>query len=298
MILAAGLGTRLRPFSNIRPKPLFPVLNQPLLYLTIKRLRRAGFKTIVVNAHHLRDQMKSALQGMKGVILQQEDQILGTGGGIRQALTHFDSAPVLIVNGDIYHTIDYAQVYKDHCRSGGQVTLVCHDYPRFNNVYVDERHRVILFHAPTDMTKIPWRRLAFTGIHIVNPAVLLRIPPDRFSNIIDGYRDLLQEGVTINSLEMKNIFWSDIGSLTDYLSLHEGLLTGLVPPYKEIRLLSEKTPFCVAENASIGRGVEMKDWTCVGANARIGNNTLLERVVVWPGADIPAGTELHDTVAT
>lgn len=298
MILAAGLGTRLRPFSSTRPKPLFPVLNQPLLYLTIKQLRRAGFKTIIVNAHHLCDQMEHALQGMRGIILQQEDQILGTGGGIRQALTHFDSAPVLIVNGDIYHTIDYAQVYNDHCRSGEQVTLVCHDYPKFNNVYVDERHQVISFHALTDMAEFPERKLAFTGIHVINPAVLWHILPDRFSNIIDGYCDLLREGVNIHSLEMKNIFWTDIGSLTDYLSLHKGLLTGLIPPYKEISLLSQKGPFYVAENASIGQGVEMKEWTCVGANARIGNNALLERVVAWDGAVIPAGARLHDTIAT
>ena len=83
MILAAGLGTRLLPYTLKRPKPLFPILNKPLLHLTIDRLKQAGATEIIVNSHHLRPQIKRALQGEEQIILQEEDTILGTGGGLR-----------------------------------------------------------------------------------------------------------------------------------------------------------------------------------------------------------------------
>ena len=106
MILAAGFGTRLLPYTELRPKPLFPLLNKPLLLLTIERLQRAGFDHIVVNCHHLRDQIVDLLQDLRGVVVQQEDIILGTGGGLRLALNVFRNEPVLVTNGDIYHSVD------------------------------------------------------------------------------------------------------------------------------------------------------------------------------------------------
>ena len=81
MILAAGLGTRLLPYTRKRPKPLFPVLNRPLLSLSIGRLRQAGAGEIIVNAHHLKQQIKNTLLSEENIILQEEDKILGTGGG-------------------------------------------------------------------------------------------------------------------------------------------------------------------------------------------------------------------------
>ena len=118
MILAAGLGTRLLPHTLIRPKPLFPVLNQPLLLATIRRLQNLGFDHIVVNCHHLRQQVATALNGIAGVILQEEEVILGTGGGLRRALNLFRDEPLLVSNGDIYHTIDFLRLYNEHKKSG------------------------------------------------------------------------------------------------------------------------------------------------------------------------------------
>ena len=105
MILAAGLGTRLRPYSNIRPKPLFPVLNQPLLRILINMLEEAGCTKIIVNGHHLRDQLKSAVAESNTILYQDEPRILGTGGSLREALPQLEDEPLLVVNGDIFHDI-------------------------------------------------------------------------------------------------------------------------------------------------------------------------------------------------
>jgi len=129
MILAAGLGTRLLPHTLIRPNPLFPILNKPLLLLTIERLQKIGFDHIVVNCHHLREQVVAILDGVSGVIVQEEEIILGTGGGLRNALNVLRDEPLLVTNGDIYHTVDFMDFYQYHIENGTLVTLAMHDFP-------------------------------------------------------------------------------------------------------------------------------------------------------------------------
>ncbi len=96
MILAAGLGTRLLPHTSIRPKPLFPVLNSPLLLLTIARLKNFGFDHIIVNCHHLREQIVEAVELIEDVMVIEEEIILGTGGGLRGAVTTSRSTPTCL----------------------------------------------------------------------------------------------------------------------------------------------------------------------------------------------------------
>jgi len=296
MILAAGLSTRLRPYSLVRPKPLFPILNRPLLLLTIARLQKAGFRTIVVNCHHLSEQIIRTLQNEEGIIVQAEEKILGTGGGLRRALTHFGDEAVLVTNGDIYHTVDYGAAYRSHCRTGDAVTMVLHDYPRFNTVVMDEESRVTGF--GTDPAEKTGRLAAFTGIHVISPQVLRLIPEDENTSIIDCYKDWLKQGNTIRARMMRDCFWSDIGTPADYLQLHGDLLLGRAPVYEELRFSPAAEPFLLAPDCVIGRNVEMRDWVCIGPGARVGDNSLLQRVVVWDGAEVPADSILRDAIVT
>lgn len=225
MILAAGLGTRLRPYSELRPKPLFPVAGRSLLAMTLERLRGAGFGKVVVNGHHLSEQIAAALADEQDVIYQQEKEILGTGGGLRRAMEHFSREPVLVTNGDIYHTIDLAEVYRSHRQSGATVTMVLHDEPRFNKVAVDVDGSILGF-GPETETSLP--RLAFTGIHVIDPAVLVDIPADSFSDIIDHYRAILRAGGKIRAQVVAGHFWTDMGTPADYLALNGAILCGRV----------------------------------------------------------------------
>ena len=137
MILAAGFGTRLLPFTKLRPKPLFPILNKPLLLLTIDRLKNCGFTKIIINCHHLADQIEEAVSPFNEVIVQKEETILGTGGGLRRAVDQMSDEPLLITNGDIYHLIPFLELYNQHKKSGSPITLGVHDYPRFNALKVE-----------------------------------------------------------------------------------------------------------------------------------------------------------------
>ncbi|OGQ87273.1 MAG: hypothetical protein A2512_12875 [Deltaproteobacteria bacterium RIFOXYD12_FULL_56_24] len=291
MVLAAGLGTRLHPYSLQRPKPLFPVLDTPLLAHTLTQLRRSGAEGILVNAHHLREQIKAMLQGQGDVLVQMEDLEMGTGGGLRLALSHFGEAPFLAVNGDIVHDLDLAAVYRTHCASGAEVTMVLHDCPRFNNVRVDGEGRIVGFVGAAGEGE---RLLAFTGVQVINPAVLSLIPAGVFYNIIDCYEALLESGGFIQALVVSGHFWTDMGTPSDYLRLHEDvLLKGRLPGF-----FSEDaaTPFYLAKNAVLGAGVTLQDWVAIGHGATIGAGASLARVVVWDGARVAPGSIVTDTI--
>ena len=289
MILAAGLGTRLLPHTLIRPKPLFPILNQPLLLLTIKRLQNLGFDHIVVNCHHLRQQMVAALSGLSGVVVQEEEVILGTGGGLRRALRLLRDEPLLVSNGDIYHTIDFLQLFRQHEKSGHAVTLAMHDFPRFNVVTVKDG-KVTDFSNKQETAK-----LAFTGLHVLDPAILREIVNGSFSCILDHYRTLLARGVEIDCFRSDGCYWTDMGTPGDYLALHQGLLAETIPCWREIGLVAR--PYCIAPKADLGAQVDMIDWACVG-NAGIGEGSHLERVVVWDDVEVPAGRRLVDSIVS
>ena len=285
MILAAGLGTRLNPYTLIRPKPLFPVLGEPLLLRIVAQLRAAGFTQIVVNAFHLAEQLVAALHGQADIVIQREPMELGTGGGLRLALAHFsEGEPVLVTNGDIYHDIDYGEAYARHLQGGAPLTMVMHHYPRFNKVRV-EGGQVRGF-ASRDETPGAQTLQAFTGIHVLDPWLLKEIPAARFYSIIDRYQGHLESGGTIRAHTVSGHFWQDIGTIGDYLDLHATLLGQAEPRFR------------LAPEVTVGQAVTLDEWGYVGAGATIGDGASLRRVVVWEGAVIPQGAILQDSLVT
>ncbi|MCI5149548.1 MAG: nucleotidyltransferase family protein [Candidatus Electrothrix sp. MAN1_4] len=279
MLLAAGFGTRLRPYTLVRPKPLFPICNTPLLHILLDKLIDAGCDRIVVNCHYLADQIKEAATGRPEVILQHEEEVLGTGGGLRKALEHFRDEPVLVMNGDIYHDIDLLPLMNRHKTSNDAVTMALHEYPRFHSVIVDQG-RVRGFSTDKEQQNV----LAFTGIHVVNPEVIGQIPAQGFFHSIDLYKELAKAG-KIGFTRIDGSFWKDIGTPDDYLDLHRHLLSIRTPSWQ------------IHENAVIGKDVELKDWGAIGPRAVIGNGAKLARCVIWDGAEVAAGSQLVDTIS-
>lgn len=290
MILAAGFGTRLRPYSELRPKPLFPVLNHPLLLVLIKRLQNLGFSRIIVNCHYLGEQIIEAVRGLDGVIVQKEESILGTGGGLRQALENLTEEPLLVVNGDVYHDFDLLKLYQLHISAGHRLTLGVRDCPRFNSVAV-AGDKVQGFSNSSSSTL-----LTFTGIHVVNPQLLCDIPSGIFSNIIDHYRKLLENGVDIHCFRTDDWFWTDIGTPADYLFLNQGLLDGSIPCWREFGF-AEKRSILLHPEAELPQSTVVKEWAVIG-KARIGLNCRLEKVVIWDNAFISDNSSLHEMIVT
>ncbi|MEW6326796.1 MAG: NDP-sugar synthase [Thermodesulfobacteriota bacterium] len=293
MILAAGFGTRLRPLTLLKPKPLFPVLNKPLLAIIIEQLRHAGVTEIAVNTHHLGDQIAAFLEkyNLPGftVHVLHERLILGTGGGLRNAGRFLDNAPFLVVNGDIFTTIDLKAAYTFHIASGNAVTMALHHYPKYNNVLVDDRDFIKGFSPRPD------GRMAFTGIHVINPDVLSLIPKGVYYDILDTYRTLISKGAKVGAFRVSGHYWTDIGTTEAYLALHGDLLKGQVKGIDD--LLPCDSPFCLGEDVSIGKDVEFIDWVSLGDRVSVGPHAHLTRSIIWEGASIKANSRIVNAVA-
>jgi len=277
ILLAAGYGTRLRPYTDLRPKPLFPVVNRPLLHRLIGQVQACDCGPVLVNCHHLAEQIETALAPWPDILIQNEPEILGTGGSLRLALDRLGNDPVLVMNGDLYHDIDLEQVYHRHLLSKNDVTLALHDYPRFNNVAI-EGDRVRGFGGEGD------GQLAFTGIQVVDPEAIERIPASRFHHIIDLYRELAAEG-RIGFCRVDGSAWRDIGTPADYLAVHR-------------ELLAENTDWVIDPTARIGSGVVLEGWGCIGPGAVIGEGSRLGRSVVWDGAEVAGGSVFEGAIVT
>ncbi|MBW2055059.1 MAG: phosphotransferase [Deltaproteobacteria bacterium] len=230
LILAAGFGTRLLPFTKNTPKALFPVAGRSLLHIIILSLQHAGCKAVIINTHHLYKKIDSYLARQKyaiPVITRYEPEILGTGGAIKNVADFWDDHPFMVINSDIVTDIDLKKVYEFHLNHNYPVTLVLHDDPRFNTVSVNKDGFITKFHDSTPLPSPPAsgpnihrfgksEKLTFTGIQVLDPQVLERIPDNIFSNSIDIYRELISENKKLCAFISKEYYWKDVGSPERY----------------------------------------------------------------------------------
>lgn len=186
MVLAAGLGTRLRPWTLSHPKALVPVGGVPMLRRVIDRLSDAGFDYIVVNAHHFADQIKDFVSSEKFrseiVLSDESDELLDTGGGILNArrLLGVDGSPFLVHNVDILSDADLSYIYKEHCDSCRDITLLTSDRESSRRLLFDADHRLWGWTNVTTGELKPlglqydpaWHSSAFSGIQVMSMDVL------------------------------------------------------------------------------------------------------------------------------
>ncbi len=220
LILAAGFGTRLAPHTQTVPKALFEVAGTPVLGRMIANLKAAGCGEIAVNTHHLADQVHAYLSAQDfglPVRVSHEPQILGTGGAVRQLADFWDAAPFIMVNADILTDIDLAAVYAHHLDQGHRVTLVMHDRAPFNQVWVDDRNRITGFTRFSDSPgRARHRKMAFTGIQVMDAGILTYIPDDGFCDIVSVYRQMIADGLGIHAHIVNGHYWQDMGTPQRY----------------------------------------------------------------------------------
>lgn len=226
MILAAGLGTRLRPLTDIRPKALVEIAGHTLLEITLHRLRNFGIREVIVNVHHFADQIVDYLQkngnfGMR-IEVSSEDVLLDTGGGLKKAGWFFleesnQGEPFLLHNVDVVSTIDFGRMLEFHCDRDALATLA---------VQKRETSRYLLFdnlgqlcgrksgrNEAAEITRpvSDAQARAFCGIHIISPRLLQRMTEQGVFSIISSYLRLAGEGETILGFPADDYYWRDLG---------------------------------------------------------------------------------------
>ena len=221
MVLAAGLGTRLRPLTDTRPKALVEVAGRTLLEITLARLRQAGVTGVIVNVHHHAEQViayiKSRDFGMR-VEISREDVLLDTGGGLKKAGRFFDDPqPFLVHNVDVISAIDLRRMVAFHNEHRALATLAVQQRETSRQLLFDELHlcgrRVRGRDDEIVRSCAHPRSLAFSGIHVISPRLLTLWQEDGVFSIIDTYLRLARAGEPIAPFSADGAYWRDLGTL-------------------------------------------------------------------------------------
>ncbi|MGD9175294.1 MAG: sugar phosphate nucleotidyltransferase [Desulfobacterales bacterium] len=230
LILAAGLGTRLRPYTSHRPKPLFTVSGKTLLDITITKLMDAGCSAVIINTHHRHEQIEGFVARQTYAIpihTRHEPRILGTGGAIKNVSDFWSDEPFVVVNADIVSTIDFKSVYDFHCQHSYPATVVLTDDAEFNSVTCDGSGFVTGFTRSPSDTNDHAPGLTFTGIQVLNPSVLDFISDEIPASSIDAYKRMIAEGKKIRAYVAEDAYWKDIGTPERYrTAVFESMVSG------------------------------------------------------------------------
>jgi NDP-sugar pyrophosphorylase family protein len=221
MILAAGLGTRLRPLTNDRPKALVEVDGRTLLEITSSRLREFGVHDVIVNVHHFADMVVDYLKahdnfGMR-IEVSREEVLLDTGGGLKRAAWFFLEnsgaldEPFVLHNVDVVSTIDLARMVRVHNASRALATLAVQERETSRYLLFDEQLRFCGRYSGQSELPPDAQALAFSGIHVISPRLLRMMTEDGAFSIIDSYSRLAAQGERILAFRAGQYYWRDLG---------------------------------------------------------------------------------------
>jgi mannose-1-phosphate guanylyltransferase len=294
MVLAAGLGTRMRPLTERVAKPALPVLNRPLIHWTLGLLARHGVDEVVINLHHLPRTIRAAVGdgkafGMK-IRYSHERALLGTAGGPRQVRRWLGKDPFLVVNGDVLLDLDLTRLITSHVARGALATLALRPNPdprRYAAVRTNAQGLIVCL--PGARRRRAGRAWLFAGVHVMEPCMLDRLPDGPSDSIRDLYAPAVDADEAIVGLPLRGL-WLDMGTPELY---RRGQLAALARGFGGLG--ARKT--LVDPHARVHSGAQVKR-SVVGADVLIERGACVQGSVVWEGAWIGAGARVRDAVIT
>lgn len=309
MVMAAGLGTRLRPITYEIPKPVVPVCNRPIVEHLARLLAAHGVDELVANLHWFPDTVKAALgDGSElgvGVSYEFEERLLGTAGGVRN-VSSFLTEPgedFLVLAGDALTDVDLTKLMAAHRSNGGVATLAVKkvsDVSEYGVIVVDAEGRIQGFQEKPDPAEA-LSDLVNCMVYAFSPEVFDYFPGEPGEEIdfaLDVFPRLLELDVPFHVHEIDS-YWNDVGTLREYVQGNLDAVSGAVrvEPLGELiegeRSLEEGVevvgPVLMAADAEIGAGSWLKGPAIVGPGARVGAGARVAEAVLLPGAEIPPG---------
>ena len=299
-VLGAGLGTRLRPLTEARPKPLVPIVHKPLITFAFDHLHAFGIRRFVVNTHHCPAAYDTLLGAKNGkaeyrrcqVILRHEPELLDTGGGIANVRESMGNSPFLVHNGDVLADLPLDRLIERHFAdsnvatlglrsSGGPLQVQC-DVPtgRVTDIRGGRGNRM----EPAFL---------FTGIYLLSPEIFRHMPADRIFSIVPVFLDLLRSGAKVGGVVMDEGLWFDLGTRASYLEAHRMFLAG---KHSLSYPLDRPWPLPIHPSAKIAPNARLNDLCAVGPDAEIASGAHLTNCIVWENAKIASRTILKDCI--
>lgn len=318
MVMAAGLGTRLRPLTDHLPKPLAPVGNRPVLEYLLRGIAAAGCSGAVINLHHRPEAIINVVEdgSRYGVPITYsvEEELLGTAGGTRRCADQLltDDDIFLVTSGDGLHTIDLAALASAHRASGALATLTVKRVPDitgFGVVVTDGDGRVTSFQEKPDPS-VALSDLVNVGVYCFSGAIFDHIPTSGASDFGSQILpQLVAGGERVRAWE-SDAYWSDIGSLDELVAANLAVARGEIAVETSGTLINGvgasavgvdpsatiRGPVLLGEGAIIGPNVVIDGPAVIGQRALIEADAHLQRVLVLPEATITAGLHASDGI--
>lgn len=312
MVLAAGLGTRLRPITYEIGKPMVPVLDRPVMEHILQLLGRHGFHEVIANLHWFPEPMMAHFG--ERISYRFEEELLGTAGGVRNCADFFGSETFLVISGDALTDIDLTALIERHRQSGGIATLAVKQVfntREYGVVLHDRDGRITGFQEKPDPEEA-LSSLGNCGIYVFEPEIFDWFPKEPFVDWAnDVFPALLSGDVPFHIHEVRD-YWNDIGSLSE---LRQGTFDALRGDLRlnlraeEQRpgvlvssgaLLSDDVeidgPAWIGENVSIGKGVRLMGPVVLGAGTTVGERSALRTSICFPGTEIAKDSILIDAI--
>jgi mannose-1-phosphate guanylyltransferase len=313
MVLAAGLGTRLRPLTYEITKPMVPVIDRPVMEHILDLLARHGFDEVIANLHYFPDSIKQYFGDR--ITYRVEEELLGTAGGVRACADFFDGKPFLVISGDALTDIDLGALAARHNEAGGIATLAVKKVPdtrEYGVVLHDREGRITGFQEKPSPDEA-LSDLGNCGIYVFSPEIFDYFPERPFADWAqDVFPALLEHDVPFHIHEVRE-YWNDVGSLTE---LRQGTFDALCG---ELRLEMEGTevrsgvtvasgttlpedaivdgPVWIGTGVSIGSEVRLTGPIVLGDGASIGDRAQLRSSIVFPGTEIGADAILIGAIS-
>jgi NDP-sugar pyrophosphorylase family protein len=228
IIFSAGLGTRLRPLTNSKPKALIEIFNVPLLEIVIKRLIEAGVNEIIINTHHFPEQIVDFIKSKSNfgirIEFSNEEKLLDTGGGLKKASYFFDdSEPFFVHNVDVISDINLKEMYNQHLENNCLATLAVNKRETSRHLIFDEENKLCGWKSEKENKTIISRKpkgnaieLAFCGIHVISPILFEKMIEEGVFSIIDTYLRLAGSGESIIAFRADSFYWKDVGTIEQF----------------------------------------------------------------------------------
>ncbi len=306
MVMAAGKGTRLRPVTDLLPKPMAPVADRPVLEHILRLLERHGIREVVLNLHHLPDAITGYLGDGSGLGLDVtysfEETLMGTAGGVKRNEAFLGTGTFLIMSGDALTDIDLTGLVAAHRRNGSIATIAVKEVadPSLYGVLVTDTDGRVTGFQEKPPREEALSNLCNCGIYVFEPELLDLIPAGQFDDFGSRlFPDMLKQGIPFHTHTFSG-YWSDVGNLGEFFRGNVDALTGKV----RVELPgSEVQPgVWVGEGASVAGSARIEGPVVIGQGCSIEEDAVIEgpavlgdRTVVGAGAHVVRAVVLADS---
>jgi len=317
MVLAAGLGTRLRPLTYILPKPMIPIVNRPSLFYSLSLLERLGIEEVIINLYHeakkVKDHLSRTREFNMQIIFSEEKHLLGTAGGVKKMESYFQET-FLVLSSDGVSNVDLKEVLHFHKRKQAISTVVLKEEEerfKYGIALCNKESRISQFVEKPSWGEV-FSNQVNTGIYIFEPEVFSYIPESReydFGNQV--LPAMVERGEEIYGYVMEG-YWTDVGNLEDYRKAHKDILKrkeGIDIPGRQIKegvwigegnRISPQAhlvpPLVIGNNCEVEEDVKIGEGTILGDRVRIRKGASLHQCILWNDVIIEKGAELDDCI--